>query len=290
MPWPSGSDSAAGRALWPLAPGDARSPAVFPQRPGHTALPEQNGTTAGYDPTFMAGYAKSVVFPASSTLPKSSSRSPVGMTRPFWRTNSTYSSPPRPFPGSCGRPAGPGARLTSVGVVADRLPHVCLDRLPDPVRRFGMLPYLLGVPLALLATLLVANYLSQGGVPAVDRRGVGLFLRGDGPLDDGDGRRPGGLTGIRAGGGYVPDGTRSGSSVWPGISVCGWSPWLSWRSMPSGGGRASGWPRQRERVISRSLIPKGFLARLGKILTVEPPIQAVLWAIGLPGWIALAST
>src|SRR5690242_11253148 len=27
-------------------------------------------TTAGYDPSFMAGYAKSVVFPASSTLPE----------------------------------------------------------------------------------------------------------------------------------------------------------------------------------------------------------------------------
>jgi hypothetical protein len=31
---------------------------------------KQTGTTAGYDPYFMAGYAKSVVFPASSTLPE----------------------------------------------------------------------------------------------------------------------------------------------------------------------------------------------------------------------------
>src|SRR3954452_8032466 len=30
----------------------------------------QTGTTAGYDPSFMAGYAKSVIFPASSTLPE----------------------------------------------------------------------------------------------------------------------------------------------------------------------------------------------------------------------------
>src|SRR4051794_31263429 len=29
-----------------------------------------SGTTAGYDPSFMAGYPKSVVFPASSTLPE----------------------------------------------------------------------------------------------------------------------------------------------------------------------------------------------------------------------------
>jgi hypothetical protein len=29
-----------------------------------------SGSTAGYDPTFMAGYAKSAVFPASSTLPE----------------------------------------------------------------------------------------------------------------------------------------------------------------------------------------------------------------------------
>src|SRR5262249_49677220 len=31
---------------------------------------EARGTTSGYDPSFMAGYAKSVVFPASSTLPE----------------------------------------------------------------------------------------------------------------------------------------------------------------------------------------------------------------------------
>src|SRR3954451_22577532 len=30
----------------------------------------QSGTTAGYDPSFMAGYPKSVIFPASSTLPE----------------------------------------------------------------------------------------------------------------------------------------------------------------------------------------------------------------------------
>lgn len=30
----------------------------------------RGGTTAGYDPAFMAGYPKSVVFPASSTLPE----------------------------------------------------------------------------------------------------------------------------------------------------------------------------------------------------------------------------
>ena len=34
------------------------------------AFLRQSGTTAGYDPFFMAGYPKSVVFPASSTLPE----------------------------------------------------------------------------------------------------------------------------------------------------------------------------------------------------------------------------
>ena len=41
----------------------------------HTALVtrsflKSSWTTAGYDPSFMAGYAKSVVFPSSSTLPE----------------------------------------------------------------------------------------------------------------------------------------------------------------------------------------------------------------------------
>ena len=30
----------------------------------------KTGTTAGYDPHFMAGYAKSILFPSSSTLPE----------------------------------------------------------------------------------------------------------------------------------------------------------------------------------------------------------------------------
>lgn len=34
------------------------------------AFLSQSGTTAGYDPAFMAGYPKSVVFPSSSTLPE----------------------------------------------------------------------------------------------------------------------------------------------------------------------------------------------------------------------------
>ena len=47
-----------------------RSPALLPLRARHTSFLKDSWTTAGYDPYFMAGYAKSVVYPASSTLPE----------------------------------------------------------------------------------------------------------------------------------------------------------------------------------------------------------------------------
>ena len=53
---------------WPLAKHD--HPLYFHSALVTRAFLRQSGTTAGYDPSFMAGYAKSVIFPASSTLPE----------------------------------------------------------------------------------------------------------------------------------------------------------------------------------------------------------------------------
>ena len=55
-------------------------------------------TTAGYDPFFMAGYAKRPSFPRRQRFLSSSLRSPEEIN-PRWHTRSTYSSRPRRFPG-----------------------------------------------------------------------------------------------------------------------------------------------------------------------------------------------
>ena len=130
----------------------ARRPsAVLPQRAGHAGVPAVIGTTAGYDPSFMAGYAKSVVFPASSTLARA---------------------------GGCGLrrcSAGAGIQVLCSGVGGDRSlahrPGVACSAGYRPGRRpsrscsgllyiwtdfpinyagFGMVPYFLAIPLGLV--------------------------------------------------------------------------------------------------------------------------------------------
>ncbi|HEV3120269.1 MAG TPA: hypothetical protein VGY53_00130, partial [Isosphaeraceae bacterium] len=55
-------------SVWPLARHD--HPLYFHSALVTRSFLKQSGTTAGYDPSFMAGYAKSVVWPSSSTLPE----------------------------------------------------------------------------------------------------------------------------------------------------------------------------------------------------------------------------
>jgi hypothetical protein len=123
----------------------------------------RSATTAGYDPAFMAGYPKSVIFPASSTLPElvvwafggdeperayklyvfgSAAAVPwlIALAAASWRL----------------RPEG------AVWAVLLFLVYLWTD-FPINYAGFGMLPYLLAVPLALLATGLFATFLIRGG-------------------------------------------------------------------------------------------------------------------------------
>jgi hypothetical protein len=123
----------------------------------------QSGTTAGYDPAFMAGYPKSVVFPASSTLPElvvwafgggapesayklyvlvSAAAVPwlIALAAASWRM----------------RPEG------AVWAVLLFLVYLWTD-FPINYAGFGMLPYFLAVPLALLTTGVLATFLIRGG-------------------------------------------------------------------------------------------------------------------------------
>ena len=140
-----------------------RSPAVLPLRAVTRSFLRSSWTTAGYDPSFMAGYAKSVVFPSSSTLPEvviagfggarpelvyklyvlvSAAAVPwlIGLACMLWRVP----------------PAG-----TVVAVVLDLL-YVWTD-FPINYVAFGMLPYFVAVPAGLAATAAFARFLVRGG-------------------------------------------------------------------------------------------------------------------------------
>ena len=127
------------------------------------AFLKNSGTTAGYDPSFMAGYAKSAVFPSSSTLPDlviaafggehpeiayklyvliSAAAVPwlITLACALWRVP----------------PAG-----AAIAVLLDLL-YVWSD-FPIQYVTFGMIPYFLAVPAGLVATGVFARFLTQGG-------------------------------------------------------------------------------------------------------------------------------
>ena len=82
---------------WPLWRDD--HPLYFHSALVTRAFLKDSWTTAGYDPSFMAGYAKSVVFPASSTLPELVVAAFGGTASRAWLTRSMCCCRPRPTPG-----------------------------------------------------------------------------------------------------------------------------------------------------------------------------------------------
>jgi hypothetical protein len=124
---------------------------------------KQTGTTAGYDPSFMSGYAKSIIFPSSSTLPELAVAL-FGRERPefAYKVYVLISAALIPWlVAAAGRAARlkPGAVACSVLLF---LVYVWTD-FPINYASFGMLPYLLAVPVALLAATLFCRYLADGG-------------------------------------------------------------------------------------------------------------------------------
>jgi hypothetical protein len=127
------------------------------------AFLRQSGTTAGYDPTFMAGYAKSIIFPASSTLVELVFALTAGLPpAPTYKVYVLVGTAALPWlvalAGALWRlPAG------SVGwAVVLSLVYVWGD-FPINYAEFGMVPYLLAIPLGLMTLALVTNYLERGG-------------------------------------------------------------------------------------------------------------------------------
>ncbi|QEH38025.1 hypothetical protein OJF2_66210 [Aquisphaera giovannonii] len=134
----------------------------------HTAMVNRpilsaSWTTAGYDPFFMAGYPKSVVFPSSSTLPDLVIWA-FGGTRPelAYKVYVLVAVAALPWLVSL---AAAAWRLGPRGIaIATTLFLLYLwTDFPINYAAFGMVPYLVSIPLALVAAGLFADYLRDGG-------------------------------------------------------------------------------------------------------------------------------
>ena len=124
---------------------------------------EASGTTAGYDPSFMAGYAKSVIFPASSTLPELVIAL-FGGSRPelAYKLYVLVSAALIPWLVALACCLW-RARVDDRHGRGPVLLYVWTD-FPINYAAFGMLPYLLAIPLGLVATGAFCRYLDRGGL------------------------------------------------------------------------------------------------------------------------------
>jgi hypothetical protein len=159
---------------WPLAKHD--HPLYF-----HSALVtrhflRQSWTTAGYDPSFMSGYAKSIIWPTSSTLPElvlffSGGADPA-------RTYKLYVLAAAALGPWLVAVAGLIARARAGAITGSVVLFVVYAWTDFPINYvgFGMLPYFLAIPVALAATLALARYLDRGGMGWWVGSAVGLGL------------------------------------------------------------------------------------------------------------------
>lgn len=123
----------------------------------------KTGFTATYDPSFMAGYPLSVISDQSGTIPQLAvslfgGRDPaVAYKMSVWLTTAAV---PFLIFGAVRFLGGSGQ--AALGAVALDLLYLWTD-WPLNYARFGMMTFLLGMPLALCAALAAANFLERGG-------------------------------------------------------------------------------------------------------------------------------
>ncbi len=261
---------------WPLARHD--HPLYFHSALITRAFLAQTGTTAGYDPSFMAGYAKSVVFPASSTLPELvialAGASRAVLAYKLYVLGSAALVPWLLVGAGQLWRMGVGPLAAAVLLF---LIYVWTD-FPIAYAMFGMLPYFLAVPLGLAVTAVLTRYLERGGLgwwlgAAVGSAGVVLVhltaamvvapaAASAYAVAVASARKTGRTFSARrhAGVWAIPVFVLGANAFWwlPGI-------WLASTKGDSGFAFAH---------------PEPVWGRLLKILDQEPTIQAVLWVLG----------
>jgi hypothetical protein len=272
------------KSPWPLARHD--HPLYFHSAVITRAFLVRTGTTAGYDPSFMAGYAKSVVFPASSTLPEvilalaGASRAVLA-----YKLYVLGSAALVPWllagAGGLGRMRA-GAVATSVLLF---LTYVWTD-FPIQYATFGMLPYFLAIPLGLAVTLALARFLERGGpwwwLGAAAGAAAVVLVHLTAAMVVAPAAALAYVVAVvtaRRAGRAFPVSRHAGVWAIPvvvlAVNAFWWLPgiWLAGTKGESGFAFAH---------------PEPVGGRLLQILTREPPIQAVLWVLGAAGLVVLA--
>ena len=115
----------------------------------------QTGTTAGYDPTFMGGYSKSAVFPASSTFPELivAATAPIASAETSYKFYILISAILAPLIVAWSAAGLCHSSAVGFGAGIGWLIYLWTD-FPIQYIGFGMIPYFLSIPVA-LATLRV---------------------------------------------------------------------------------------------------------------------------------------
>lgn len=249
-----------------------------------------SGTTAGYDPSFMSGYAKSVVFPASSALPELVIAL-FGGSRPelAYKVYVLVSAGLIPWLVALAGPLWRARGRTIAVAVVLYLVYVWTD-FPINYAAFGMLPYLLAIPLGLVATGVFCRFLKRGGIACWTGAAVAMAMVVLVHLTAAMIVVPAAglayltsvwasLTPREGGGPGFPASRHVG--VWAiipivlAVNAFWWYPglWLASTKGPSD-------------FVFRH--PEPVATRLWQILSVEAPIESVLMGLGLVGLAALA--
>jgi len=247
----------------------------------------QSWTTAGYDPSFMAGYPKSVVFPASSTLPELAVWA-FGGDRPerAFKLFILLAAASAPWiVALAGRVLGMGAGATATAVLLF-LGYVWTD-WPINYVGFGMLPYFVAAPTCLAAAGAFGRFVDLGGfgrwaaaallasLAFLMHLTAGMLVAPAGAL-----AYVGVWVARRRRGEGLPIGRHLG--VWSvpvvvlALNAFWWAPalWLSGTKGDSG---------------FAFVHPEGSLARIVQLFTSEAPAELILIGLGLPGLVVLAS-
>jgi hypothetical protein len=266
---------------WPLAKHD--HPLYFHSSLVTREFLRQSGTTAGYDPSFMAGYAKSIIFPASSTLPELVVAA-FGEDRPVlaYKLYVLVSVAAVPwFVLIAARRLGPPGGAAPMTAVLLFLVYLWTD-FPIQYATYGMVPYLIAVPLAMAALGSLTALLECGRRRDAPAAAVYCWAAVLVHFTTAMVLVPAALVAYLARSRHAPSMSRRqhwGFWLVPVVVVVGnvfwwWpGPWLAATKGPSGFAFAH---------------PEGVFARLLKVFTTEAAIQPILWALGLPGLVLLA--
>lgn len=242
----------------------------------------QSWTTAGYDPSFMAGYPKSIIFPASSTLPEVALALAPG-TDPI-RTYKAYV-----FIAAAIAPAllalavgllGGNARAMLIAVALGLI-YIWTD-FPINYAEFGMLPYFVAVPLGLVASACALRWLERGGAGGWIASALALSLMALAHFTTLMVAGPALATA------YIFAARKQGWSRWRHLATWGLIPailalnafwWLP-------GPFLAGTKGVSDFAFAHS--GESVLGRLAQIATQSPGIELALWIAGLVGLVAIA--